>query len=212
MTINLAEHLTEVRGGAKYLPVAPRVVAFREQHPTWAIVTEVLDGEPRLVKAYIQDEGGNVVATAHKTIVKFSGGDVEKAETGAVGRALSLIGIGTLSAMDLDEGEQIAEAPVETPPADTDADGRPSWGDVLRGIDDPDALLAELSDLGRISNPHRRAAALRIWADRLTQIGGPEHLKAGGTALSRWQRMAVVDEVLTQLRGAYRDLTATAEA
>jgi len=113
MSIDPSQYMIKLQG-REYLPVAPRVVMFREAHPEWAIVTELVDnGGKGLVKAYIQDAGGGVIATAHKTVVSFKGGDVEKAETGAIGRALSLAGFGTIAAQDLDEGEQIADAPVE---------------------------------------------------------------------------------------------------
>ena len=32
--------LIKVQGGKEYLPVASRLVWFREEHPDWAIVTE----------------------------------------------------------------------------------------------------------------------------------------------------------------------------
>ena len=38
---------------------------------------------------------------------------VGKAETGAVGRALAMCGYGTLQAPEFDEGERIADAPLE---------------------------------------------------------------------------------------------------
>ena len=38
---------------------------------------------------------------------------IEKAETGAVGRALAMCGYGTLQAPEFDEGERIADAPIE---------------------------------------------------------------------------------------------------
>lgn len=40
---------------------------------------------------------------------------IEKANTGAVGRALAMIGFGTQFAPDLDEGNRIVDAPVDTP-------------------------------------------------------------------------------------------------
>ena len=111
MTIDLSTYLQDLKG-RKYLPVAPRVVAFREDHPDWSIITEPMDG---MVLATVMDQTGRIIATAHKTITKFAGGDVEKAETGAIGRALSLCGYGTLLAFDLEEGDEIADAPATVP-------------------------------------------------------------------------------------------------
>jgi hypothetical protein len=76
-----------------------------------------------MVRATILGDDGRVVATAHKSIRTFAGGDFEKAETGAIGRALSACGYGTIEALDMDEGEDISDSPVtravvaEAPPA-----------------------------------------------------------------------------------------------
>ena len=111
MTINLADHVMNLKG-REYLPVAPRIVAFREACPGWSIMTEPLDiGQSLYCKAIILDDGGRVIATAHKVVTSFAGGAFEKAETGAIGRALSLCGYGTLAAQDMDEGEDIADSP-----------------------------------------------------------------------------------------------------
>lgn len=115
MTINLAEHMMNLKG-RHYLPVAPRIVAFREEHPAWAIITEATEiGQAQYCRASVLDDAGRVVATAHKVVTSFAGGAFEKAETGAIGRALSLCGYGTLAALDMDEGEDIADAPVQAP-------------------------------------------------------------------------------------------------
>jgi len=138
MTIKLTDHLMDIHGKA-YLPVAPRVVAFRERFPDWAIVTEYAEyGGAWLAVAYVQDADGNVVSKAHKEVQSFKVGGKDaswtKAETGAVGRALSLIGIGTLEALDLDEGDEIADSPIahgSTPP-EPDG-GRPNSPPVQSG-------------------------------------------------------------------------------
>lgn len=115
MTIRPADYMIDLRG-KQYLPVAPRIVMFREAHETWSIETEPVQlDKTALVKATILDETGRVIATAHKTVTDFRGGAFEKAETGAIGRALSSCGFGTIAAGDMDEGDEIADAPVAAP-------------------------------------------------------------------------------------------------
>lgn len=106
--------------GKEYLQVAPRVLLFRTDHPEdWAVITQFDQvGEHTLAKATVVTPDGKVLATAHKMVKPVGEGKgaardypFETAETGAVGRALSLCGYGTLSG-DLDEGDQIADAPV----------------------------------------------------------------------------------------------------
>jgi hypothetical protein len=97
--------------------VHQRLVWFREEHPNWSIETEfvTLGDKAATAKATIKDETGKVIATAHKQENTAGFGDfMEKAETGAVGRALLLCGYGTaFAAIDLDEGERIVDTPVE---------------------------------------------------------------------------------------------------
>jgi len=67
-----------------------------------------------VMKAIIKDTLERVIATAHKKETKIGFPDyIEKAETGAVGRALAMCGYGTLQAPEFDEGERIADSPVE---------------------------------------------------------------------------------------------------
>lgn len=103
--------------GKDYLEVKWRLVWFREENPHWSIETEVHPGDAMcLAKAIIKNEQGRIIATAHKFEDKQGFGDyIEKSETGAIGRALALIGYGTQFAMELEEGERIVDAPVESP-------------------------------------------------------------------------------------------------
>lgn len=111
------KHLIKVQGGREYLPVAPRIIWFREERPDWAIETEfiVLDFvENRAVcKATIRNEEGRVIAQATKVEDANGFGDfAEKAETGSIGRALALCGFGTQFVGDeMDEGIRLADAP-----------------------------------------------------------------------------------------------------
>ena len=99
-----------------YLPVAARIAWFRKDHPDWSIITKTdqLANKGVVMKAIIRDANGRIIATAGKKETEIGFPDyIEKAETGAVGRALAMCGYGTLQAPEFDEGERIADAPVE---------------------------------------------------------------------------------------------------
>ena len=99
-----------------YLPVAARIAWFRREHPLWSIITEVEKwGDKAVVmKATIKDMLGTMIATARKKETEIGFPDyIEKAETGAIGRALAMCGYGTLQAPEFDEQDRLADAPVE---------------------------------------------------------------------------------------------------
>jgi hypothetical protein len=99
-----------------YLPVAARIAWFRKDHPDWSIITKTIQlaNKAVVMKAIIKDANGRIIATARKKETEIGFPDyIEKAETGAVGRALAMCGYGTLQAPEFDEGERIADAPVE---------------------------------------------------------------------------------------------------
>jgi hypothetical protein len=101
---------------ADYLPVAARIAWFRKDHPYWAIITEVeqLADKAVVMKATIKDMQGTVIATARKKETEAGFPDyIEKAETGAIGRALAMCGYGTLEAPEFGEQDRLADAPVE---------------------------------------------------------------------------------------------------
>ena len=100
---------------ADYLPVAARIAWFRREHPYWSIETKAIKSAPKAVvmKAVIKDSTGHVIATARKKETEQGFADyIEKAETGAVGRALAMCGYGTLAAPEFDEEDRLADAPV----------------------------------------------------------------------------------------------------
>ena len=80
---------------------------MREDHPDWGIETEIVNSAPGAVqmKATIKDSDGNILAQGHKAENKKGFPDyLEKAETGAIGRALALCGYGTqFTGDELDE-------------------------------------------------------------------------------------------------------------
>lgn len=110
MAFNVRRYLIRVRGGQEYLPVAARLAWFRDEHPDWSIETEPihLDVERQVAvfRAVVKDTGGRIIAIATKMETGSDFADfVEKAETGAVGRALAMCGYGTQFAPELSEGE-----------------------------------------------------------------------------------------------------------
>lgn len=101
--------------GKNYLEVKWRIVWFREEKPEWSIETEfpVLTDETAVAKAIVRNEQGRVISTGHKREDRSHFPDhSEKAESGAIGRALALIGYGTQFAAELEEGERIVDSPV----------------------------------------------------------------------------------------------------
>lgn len=105
--------------GKEYLEVKYRLVWFREEHPSWTIETEFVSitDKSALAKATLRDETGRIVSTSHKFENERGFPDfLEKAETGAIGRALALIGYGTqFCADELDEGGRIVDSPAVAP-------------------------------------------------------------------------------------------------
>jgi len=105
--------------GKDYLQVQHRLVWFREEKPDWSIETEFVEKGPShaVAKATVKDALGRVIATAHKYEDAQGFGDYrEKAETGAIGRALAICGFGTQFTDELEEvhpSNRIVDAPVQ---------------------------------------------------------------------------------------------------
>lgn len=108
-----------------YLEVKWRLVWLRQggsgmpARPEWTIKTTLVEIDPAksfaVFKAELLNGKGRLIASGHRTETKTDWTDfVEKAETGAVGRALAMAGYGTQFAPELEEGKRIVDAPVET--------------------------------------------------------------------------------------------------
>jgi len=108
--------------GKEYLQIMHRIQWFRSEQPTGVIKTSMLAlagegaNEYAVFKAEVfieTDKGAMMIATGHKKETRGGFDDfIEKAETGAVGRALALCGYGTQFASDdLDEGNRLADSP-----------------------------------------------------------------------------------------------------
>lgn len=130
------------QGAAEYLPVQWRLVWFRQECPQGTIETELVhldidketeeeafvwNAEKRrsekviktakglaVFRATVKDgKGGIATATKMERCASFPD-YLEKAETGAIGRALAALGYGTqFTADELDEAHRIVDSPVE---------------------------------------------------------------------------------------------------
>lgn len=116
--------------GKSYIEVKERVTWFRRDHPDWGIVTEAVEinhaEQFAIFRACVFNAEGRLIATATKREdVRGFADYIEKAETGSVGRALSLVGYGTLDGMDdlknpvdapaRTDAPKLAPRPIKTP-------------------------------------------------------------------------------------------------
>ena len=104
---NPKDHFINLKG-KQYLPVAARIAWFRDECPDWTIntyaVPDLSGADYCTFAGEILDQTGRLIAKAHKTEHEKHFADYrEKAETGAIGRALALVGFGTLFAQELEE-------------------------------------------------------------------------------------------------------------
>lgn len=87
--------------GKEYVPVNERVIAFRQEHPDWSLLTNIesMDDGVVMIRATVQDENGRVISTAlahereNASLVNRTS-YIENCETSAIGRALGFLGIG----------------------------------------------------------------------------------------------------------------------
>lgn len=101
--------------GKPYLVVAYRLVWFREEHPTGSIETSFMTVTENHAIAYAKVYiDGKLVSTGTKRESVDNFADyIEKAETGAIGRALAAAGYGTqFTGDELEEGERIVDSPI----------------------------------------------------------------------------------------------------
>ena len=132
----------KTREGYKdYLPVQWRLVWFREQCPEGTVTTEevIIDldreveeeayvwnserrrsekvvkhgrGYARFRATVTDGKGGSATGTKSENAASFPD-YIEKAETGAIGRALAALGYGTQFAPEMDEAHRLVDSPVE---------------------------------------------------------------------------------------------------
>lgn len=87
--------------GKEYMTVALRVQNFREAHPDWSLMTEIVhrDADEVVMVATIYNAEGRAIATGHaeekrKASQINSTSALENCETSAIGRALASAGFG----------------------------------------------------------------------------------------------------------------------
>ena len=110
--------------GKPYMQVAHRLVWLNEIHPNFTIerkfdiLTDTMAICSATVKLFEKLEDGTLrllkeaTATKAETIKGFAD-FIEKSETGAIGRALAMLGMGTQHVtQDFDEEDRLADAPV----------------------------------------------------------------------------------------------------
>ncbi len=168
-----------------YLPVQWRLVWFRALCPQGVIKTEMihLDMEVEytenkkvwnpakqkkewmpvaekglaIFRAVVEDGKGGV-ATGTKSERKVDFPDfIEKAETGAIGRALAALGYGTqFTGDELNEGGRIADSPV---------DGKPEQQDAKKSILTPQMLKEDWAKAYKISPAQieERWSKFKVW-------------------------------------------------
>lgn len=112
----------KVRGGGQqtYLPVAARLLWLRADHPDAQVITEALQlGEKGAIfKATVTLPSGGIAVGHGSETANDSGDFIEKAETKAIGRALTALGYGTEFAEGQDDPALAAEmlpAPLPRP-------------------------------------------------------------------------------------------------
>lgn len=108
--------------GKQYLQVSHRLVWFREEKPEWSLENDYLEINEKyaIARCIVKNDQGRIIAVAHKREdLKDFNDYIEKAQTSAIGRALALCGYGTQFTEDLEEGERLADAPVDRRPKPT---------------------------------------------------------------------------------------------
>ena len=125
--------------GKPYLQVAHRLVWFREENDKATIVTEIIEMNDKgaVARATIHTPDGKIWAQGTKKETQTDFPDyIEKAETGAIGRALAMCGYGTQFAPEFDEEERLVDSPIKPakPATASPADRNKLIGSVVSGI------------------------------------------------------------------------------
>ncbi len=187
------KHLIALKGKL-YLETKYRIAWFRQDHPKGCIATEIVSLDPVLVKATITSNDNLVLATAHAGAVDkgnavWSGKNVEKAETAAIGRALGHAGYGTQFATS----EETGDAPLS-------AGRNASTPQTHSGGDTPPQRTTFTGNGAKDDLRDKDVASRFIQRWRGQSLSDADVLAALGVAkLSEWTRgRAAADEAVNQ--------------
>lgn len=138
-------------GGKEYLTVARRLKDFWAAHPDWSITTDLMEsGQYVRMVATIRDETGRIRATGTAEEERDSSNInktscVPNCETGAVGRALGVLGLTGSAIASAEEMQRALEQQAEIPIIEHNAavrDWLPSIMAIKQGIADSEYSTA----------------------------------------------------------------------
>lgn len=217
MPADIKARMIKVQGGRWYLPVASRLIWFRRDHPDWGIVTDPLEINHKdnwaVFRTSIFTADGRLVSTGTKKEDLRGFGDwLEKAETGSVGRALSMLGYSTENDHELAEAVTVDSPsrnvappkgtprpagpvpPVQRPPVQRSAQPRPPANLPVRDLNaDTEEDFPPVEDIP--APPRQRPAPQPSAPDSGTERAGstlpsPEESAQRQNAFERYGRRA----------------------
>src|SRR6266852_4110795 len=216
-------------GAADYLPVQWRLVWFREQCPNGTIDTEEVEvdldreaeeeayawnsetrrsekivkrarGYARFRAVVTDGKGGRATGTKSEIAASFPD-FIEKAETGAIGRALAALGYGTQFAPELNEEHRSVDAPVDrsVPSSESSGNGRRPMASVRPAVTSGDGKANGTGSDERASDAYATEQQLASIRKLCQHLGKPEPEDPGTMSYLN------AKELITQLSRAYNE-------
>lgn len=182
--------------GKQYMKVAYRLVWFREEHTDWTIDTQVTchNETVAVVECSILNEQGRLIAKDRKSCSSKSfPAYLEKATTGAIGRALALCGYGTQFEPEFDEDpsdlKNLADSPLfpsqpPKPPVEPVKSVSDSFKELRSKFGDPSVKAFWNSQCGsKKSSESSEAELTRFYSCAQFFLGAMERYQVNLTAL-----------------------------
>lgn len=216
-------------GAADYLPVQWRLVWFREQCPNGTIDTEEVEvdldreaeeeayawnsetrrsekivkrarGYARFRAVVTDGKGGRATGTKSEIAASFPD-YIEKAETGAIGRALAALGYGTQFAPELNEEHRIVDAPVDrgVSSSESSGNGRRPMASVRPAVTSGDGKANGTSSDESASDAYATEQQLASIRKLCQHLGKPEPEDPGTMSYLN------AKELITQLSREYNE-------
>ena len=170
------EGIVDIKG-KQYETVAHRVHRFREEHPDWALLTEIVERTTDfvIVRAAISNDT-RVIATGHaeeyrsaSQINKTSA--LENAETSAIGRALAALGMGGTEFASANEVQNAVHQQGQPPRGGSALKATPPKGETL--VLEPSEDVATVTGtIERVSVKTGETAKGKKWTRYGIQIDG----------------------------------------